>query len=285
MLLGREELISSILKGEKIDYFPINGFRNESYVAFQNNKKYIIKFFIKKDNWKREYFSLDFFKSFKSFNSPELLFLGENYIGTRFEEGLTEFSADEIPFLISEFHNEFQNKIPLNIKEKYLTEFFDREAHLKRFTEDYLILKENKFDVKKIEMAIASFPEKEYSFFPKIICHGDAHRKNLLKNSDKSPFFLDFEFSHLNYPTFDIATNIYSDPENLKKSIVGYLKTSRKGLMEKFEEDHIVNCILSDTVRICINDISKSIKKLTNKNLETRLNHDRKVLNKIFKVN
>jgi len=280
--LLREEAIRSFLKGKKADYFSINGFRNENYVVSEDNKKYFIKFFIKKDHLRRECFALDFFKSFKSFNSPELLFLGENYVGTKFEEGLTEFSAEEIPFLISEFHNEFQSIIPLSINEPYLVEFFDRQIYLRRFMQDYLILKENKFDVKKIERVITSPEEKEYSSFPKIICHGDAHRKNLLKNNDKFPFFLDFEFCHLNYPLFDMATNIYSDPENMEKAIINYLRASRGGLMGKFEENLLVNCILSDAVRICINDISKSIKKLTGESLEKRLDHGKKVLNKIF---
>lgn len=89
-------------------------------------------------------------------------------------------------------------------------------------------LSSNYFELKKswIDMY-----ESRYKFFPKVLCHGDAQRANIVVYNDKA-YLLDWEFTGNNDIYFDLASfgNIsFGDAEHLLDVYLGY-KASKEEL-------------------------------------------------------
>ena len=62
-----------------------------------------------------------------------------------------------------------------------------------------------------------------FSHLPKVLCHGDAQRSNLVKSEDKI-YLLDWEFSGLNDPYYDIASFGNIDFKDAEKLLEFYLE-------------------------------------------------------------
>lgn len=97
----------------------------------------------------------------------------------------------------------------------------------------------------------------DFEIFPKILCHGDPHRWNILKRPDSSCVFIDMEFAAYTEPTFDITRCLVSEhPDNMEILLGTYLHHINETSLVDQGESTLVRAILIDTVS---QDISRIV--------------------------
>ncbi len=86
---------------------------------------------------------------------------------------------------------------------KLIGEDYDLKGRLRRY--EKLLKKLPSKTFYALKMSWLKLYDELYSKYPKVLCHGDAQRSNLIKSSDQI-FLLDWEFAGLNDPFYDIAS-------------------------------------------------------------------------------
>ncbi|WP_025724643.1 choline/ethanolamine kinase family protein [Acholeplasma granularum] len=75
----------------------------------------------------------------------------------------------------------------------------------------------------QLKMAWLTLYDNYYINYPKVLCHGDAQRSNIVKGNDKT-YLLDWEFTGLNDPYYDIASFGNIDFKDAEKLLEIYLE-------------------------------------------------------------
>lgn len=251
--------------------------RNSSCIVEHQGERYFVKKG-KTKNLEREYLAINFFGSYPIINVANVVYFKDGCLATRFEEGLIELSPEEIARALWNIHNFGYisgSSLPLS-----LHDFFSRSRIKKQVVEEYDFLK-RVVNIKSIEEEM-NRTEQMFGVLQRIPCHGDAHRGNIYHTSTAMPFLLDLEFSHMNSPTFDVATNIFAEPENMERMVISYLSLIDLERFGGISKDNVAELILTDCLRICLHDITKSKNRLQGIHFENRLDHIKKVLDKVM---
>lgn len=267
------------LKGERIvSIEKVPKRRNNVSIIHTTNRKYVLKKG-KERNIQREIEAIKRINSFSSVRASEVLEYGRDYFLALFEENLRPASLDELAEILYNFHEEGLAKDSAFLSHPLFTNFFVRGVANKILEEDNGMV--GRILAGRDLLNIFNREEGKITT-PQTLCHGDAHRKNIFYDSQRKPFFIDLEFSHLNQPSFDISTGIFSEPENLEEFLYRYLSLPVENLM-KIPKDKIGEYALIDTLRICVHDLSRSLERMGGEELEKRIEHNKHVVERVTK--
>lgn len=111
-------------------------------------------------------------------------------------------------------------------------EDYGLKERLRRY--EKLLKKEPSTTYYTLKMQWLKLYDAYFSKLPKVLCHGDAQRSNLVKSGDKI-YLLDWEFSGLNDPYYDIASFGNIDFKDAEKLLGYYLERTPSA----FELAHI----------------------------------------------
>lgn len=106
-------------------------------------------------------------------------------------------------------------------KAKLPGEDYDLKGRLRRYEKLLKHLPSEEYYALKMQWL--RLYDNYYSHFPKVLCHGDAQRSNLVKN-DHQIYLLDWEFAGLNDPYYDIASFGNIDFKDAEKLLGFYLE-------------------------------------------------------------
>ncbi len=267
-----------LFRGKGFVVHRLKGTRNNTFRLERGRERLILKI-AKEKGIRREVAAIGIAAMYRGVNVPHLVEHGPNYLVTRFQKGLREQSQERMIHALHHFHEEYAEQ---GIKNEALPEIMAKDFFPRgRIFEDFMKHRHIFVDQLRgdeIEKNIS--PESIEGPIPigRVLCHGDAHRKNILANGD-IPFFIDFEFSHFNYATFDISTNVFSEPDKASKSVALYLEIARRKNSNTFDETCVRKQIARDALRICTYDVIKSSERIDDKEaLLRRLGHTQKVI-------
>lgn len=252
--MDHQERISEILGRVPDNIVKLENLKSFSYVVDNSNKKYFFKF-SKKSKVDKEKFGIAYFKKL-GLETPKIVFEGEDYLVTRFEENLGKINTSGLMDIVRSYQKRYRNiSSPVLIPSKFSR---NRINNIYLNNKDYFL----GFKTNGLAKILNEVNEEAYQNLPRIIAHGDIHNKNVFLTQEGNPFILDFENMCSNYPTFDISTAIFYALGDSKEILNNYLEFSQKEF--DMSRDKLINLIIADTLRIAIWDTFYLKKKKVN---------------------
>ncbi len=144
------------------------------------------------------------------FNAKNGVKISEYIDGVPLSAEITDIDFKEVAKSLRRLH---QAKLP--------GEDYDLKGRLRRYEKLLKNIPGEEYYALKMQWLLLY--DTYYINYPKVLCHGDAQRSNLVKNNDQI-FLLDWEFAGLNDPYYDIASFGNIDFKDAEKLLSFYLE-------------------------------------------------------------
>ncbi|MBS3070781.1 phosphotransferase [Candidatus Pacearchaeota archaeon] len=259
--------------------------KNPCYIIQDSEgNKYFLKISNHEDCIQREIRAIEFYSRNNLANIVKITSYNRNSLVTFYEDGLEELDHVEMIRELSSFHQRSLNHH--NFEEFSNDKIFQHETRdkaIKRTKKYENIISEIGNPIEFRSFLLTMSPE-DFKIFPRILCHGDPHKWNIMRRADGSTIFLDEEFAAYTEPTFDIARSIVSgNPEDLYSSIGLYIEFMKETPMMKHGESTLTRAILYDVVSQSISRVLSYRKRHQNDDLaKKQINKIKSLMDYIF---
>lgn len=203
--MKKEEILLKIFgNNASIDYPLVGGMMNESYIVTKDNKQYVMYISTAQANemvdrkLEKEHIDIIYPLGITSKNvyfDTELGIKANEFIQGTSIDKINEFNYSKIASLFHKLHNSKKlSKLDYDPFKRFIGYESEAKSFVGEFEEDFITIRDYLFGYK-------DFLESQ----PKVLCHNDAQRSNIVKSIDDEYFFIDFEFVGNNDEIYDIA--------------------------------------------------------------------------------
>lgn len=205
MMKNELEILTNILGKDAHIISPlVGGMMNKSFIVKNNKKKYVLYISttqanemvnreLEKDNQEKVY-SLSLTSKNVYFDTRKGIKINEYIEGDSLDK-VCEYDLNKVQNLLKTLHNS-NNRC----QNDYLP--FER---LENYRQEAISFHELSKEFKELENCLMQYKEWLLSQ-PKVMCHNDAQKSNIIKGDDDKYYLIDFEFMGNNDPIYDIAT-------------------------------------------------------------------------------